>query len=113
MDSRLHGNDGAYKICGMKKQFFVYILASKPYGTLYTGMTSNLPQRIAKHRDGLYDGFTKKYGIKKLVWYEAHDSAEAAIIREKQIKKWDRSWKIALIEKGNPAWRDMFEEICG
>ena len=97
----------------MKKLFFVYILASERNGTLYAGVTSNLPQRIAQHRDGLHDGFTKKHGIKTLVWYEAHETAESAIQREKQIKKWNRGWKIEMIEKDNPQWCDLFTEICG
>ena len=76
-------------------------------------MTSDLCKRMSQHRQGLVEGFTKKYGVKHLVWYEAHASMEGAIMREKQIKKWNRNWKIELIVKGNPGWFDLFEEICG
>jgi putative endonuclease len=89
----------------MDKLFAVYILASRPYGTLYVGVTSNLPKRVWEHREGLADGFTKEYGIKQLVWYEVHGEAIPAITREKQIKKWNRQWKINLITAMNP-------EIC-
>jgi putative endonuclease len=93
------------------KQFCVYILTNRPRGTLYTGVTSNLPQRVAQHREKLVAGFTGKYGLERLAWYELHENAESAIVREKQIKKWDRLWKIRLIEKMNPDWRDLYEEI--
>ena len=89
----------------------VYILASKPHDTLYVGVTSNLVQRIWQHKNDLVEGFTKRYGVHRLVWYEIHDSMENAIQREKAIKKWNRSWKIELIEKGNPTWRDSYHEI--
>ncbi len=95
----------------MGKQFYVYILASQRNGTLYTGMTSNLIQRIWQHNEELVDGFTMKYRVKKLVYFEAHDSAESAISREKQIKKWLRAWKLELIEKSNPEWKDLYEVI--
>jgi putative endonuclease len=93
------------------KQFFVYILASQPNGTLYTGVTSNLVKRVWQHREGLVESFTKKYGVKKLVFFEIHETAESAITREKQIKKWERAWKIELIEKENPRWRDLYDLI--
>ena len=95
----------------MQKQFYVYILASRRNGTLYTGMTSNLVKRAWQHRNGEMDGFTKKYGVKRLVYYETHQNAESAIMREKQIKKWNRQWKLRLIEKDNPQWNDLYELI--
>ncbi len=94
------------------KQPCVYILANRPNGTLYTGVTSDLCKRISQHRLEQVDGFTKAHGIKKLVWYEPHETMEQAILREKRIKKWRRSWKIELIVKGNPNWRDLFERLC-
>lgn len=89
----------------------VYILASQRNGTLYVGVTSNLPQRIHQHREHLADGFTHQYGVTHLVWYEPADTMEAAIAREKQIKKWKRQWKIELIEATNPTWRDLWPEV--
>ncbi len=91
--------------------FHVYILASKRYGTLYTGMTSNIGQRVFQHKGGLTGGFTKKYAVKMLVYYESHETAESAIKREKQIKEWKRQWKIELIEKSNPDWHDLFDDL--
>ena len=96
----------------MQKLFAVYILASQRNGTLYIGVTSNLPKRVWEHREGVVDGFSKDYGVKNLVWYEIHGSAEAAITREKQLKKWNRIWKLRLIEEFNPQWRDLFADIC-
>ncbi len=95
----------------MAKQFSVYILASKKNGTLYTGVTSNLPQRVWQHNNEQTEGFTKKYGVKQLVYFEIHDSVEEAITREKQIKKWNRAWKLKLIEKDNPHWDDLYDLI--
>ncbi len=95
----------------MKENFYVYILSSQRRGTLYIGVTSNLLKRVYEHKNGMVDGFTKKYGVKMLVYYEAHGSAESAITREKQIKKWRRAWKLELIEKKNPGWRDLYAEI--
>ena len=95
----------------MEKQFYVYILSNKKNGTLYVGVTSNLPQRINQHKTDQFDGFCKKYNVKKLVYFEQHDSAESSITREKQIKKWNRGWKINLIEKGNPLWEDLYDFI--
>ncbi|MGD9728755.1 MAG: GIY-YIG nuclease family protein [Nitrospiraceae bacterium] len=95
----------------MGKTFFVYLLASKRNGTLYVGVTSNLPGRVWQHRNKVVNGFTTKYRIGSLVYFEAHESAESAIRREKQIKKWKRAWKIQLIELNNPAWRDLYDEI--
>lgn len=93
------------------KQFYVYILCSKRNGTLYTGVTSDLIKRAYQHRNNLADGFTQKYGIHHLVWYEVHQTAESAIPREKQIKKWNRLWKLRLIEKNNPDWKDLYNEL--
>jgi putative endonuclease len=91
----------------------VYILASKTQGVLYTGVTSNLPQRIWQHKHKLVDGFSRKYNVDRLVWFELHTEMLAAITREKQIKKWNRAWKIELIESTNPDWADRFTEILG
>jgi putative endonuclease len=93
------------------KQFHVYILSNRIGGTLYTGVTSRLVQRIHEHREGLIDGFSKRYGLHRLVYYEEHATAESAIRREKQIKEWKRAWKIALIERGNPHWIDLYPVI--
>ena len=89
------------------KQPAVYILASKPYGTLYIGVTSNLAQRIEAHRNGSVDGFTKQYAVHTLVYFEVHDEMYEAIQREKRLKKWNRAWKIRLIEEMNPEWKDL------
>lgn len=97
----------------MEKIPTVYILASKRFGTLYIGVTSNLCGRIWDHKQGGMEGFTRKYNVKELVWFESHENMEAAITREKQLKEWRRSWKIVLIEKTNPTWRDLFDETCG
>ena len=91
--------------------FWVYILASGRGGTLYVDVTNNLIRRIFEHREGLVPGFTKRYGVKMLVYYERHDAAEGAIQREKNIKHWPREWKIDLILSINPDWDDLFEEI--
>lgn len=93
----------------MSKEGYVYILASKRNGTLYIGVTGNLARRVGEHKDHVVDGFTKKYGVERLVWYEACGSIEQAIIREKQLKKWNRDWKLTLIEKDNPEWNDLSE----
>lgn len=92
--------------------FYVYILCNRRNGTLYTGMTSDLIKRVYEHRNNLVNGFTKKYDIHRLVWYETQESPEGAIIREKRIKKWKRAWKLKLIEKHNPQWNDLYESIC-
>jgi putative endonuclease len=89
----------------------VYMLASKRNGTLYTGVTSNLAARIHQHRNGLIRGFTRDYGVKLLVWFEPHATMHSAITREKRIKKWNRAWKLQLIEAANPEWRDLAEEL--
>ena len=89
----------------------VYILASQRNGTLYTGVTSDLPGRIGEHRQGFGSKFTAKYKVHQLVWFEMHATMDAAIAREKQIKAWRRAWKLALVEKTNPNWRDLFETL--
>jgi putative endonuclease len=93
------------------KSYFVYILASKRNGTLYTGVTNNISRRVYEHKNNPTPDFTQKYNVHTLVYYEKHDSPETAIIREKQIKKWNRQWKINLIEKDNPNWLDLLENI--
>lgn len=95
------------------KQYFVYILASKKNGTLYIGVTNDLIRRVYEHKNGLIDGFTKKYNVKNLVYYEIHQEINEAIKREKALKKWLRKWKIELIEKMNPHWKDLYDEITG
>ena len=94
------------------KQPCVYILASKRNGTLYIGVTSNLIQRVWQHKNDLVEGFTKRYVVHTLVWYEGHETMESAIVREKAIKEWRRAWKLDLIEKRNPAWKDLYEELA-
>ena len=89
----------------------VYILASQRNGTLYTGVTSDLPGRIGEHRQGFGSKFTAKHKVHQLVWFEMHATMDAAIAREKQIKAWRRAWKLALVEKTNPNWRDLFETL--
>ncbi|MEM6856887.1 MAG: GIY-YIG nuclease family protein [Pseudomonadota bacterium] len=89
----------------------VYLLVSQRNGTLYCGVTSDLVARIAQHRDGAFSGFTQQHGVKRLLWFEHHDSMEAAIQREKRIKKWRRAWKLELIEASNPQWRDLAEQL--
>ena len=95
----------------MAKQFFVYITASKRNGTLYVGVTSDLPGRAWQHKNKVVDGFTAKYEVDLLVYFEPHEQGETAILRERQIKKWRRAWKIRLIEESNPQWRDLYDEI--
>ncbi len=93
------------------KQPCVYLLCNQRNGTLYVGVTSNLVQRIWQHKEGLADGFSKKYGLKTLVWYEQHATMESAITREKAIKEWKRAWKLTLIENMNPDGRDLYPDI--
>ena len=92
--------------------FFVYILASQPHGTLYIGSTPDLIRRIWEHKTKAVPGFSAKYGVDRLVWFEAHESIAAAAKREKQIKKWKRAWKISLIEKDNPNWVDLWPGLA-
>ena len=89
----------------------IYSGASCWNGTLYTGMTDNLVGRVWQHQARLVPGFTKTYGVKTLVWFEVHETREAAILRERQLKKWNRAWKLELIERGNPTWRDLANEL--
>ena len=93
------------------KEPCVYILASKPFGTLYTGVTSDLVQRVWQHKNDLIDGFTAQYKVHTLVWYEQHDTMETAIAREKAMKKWRRAWKLQLIGEANPQWRDLYPDL--
>jgi putative endonuclease len=93
------------------QQYYVYILASKKNGTIYVGVTGDLIKRIYEHKQNLIDGFTQKYGVHDLVYYEVHNEIEEAITREKQIKKWNRNWKLRLIEERNPDWKDLYNEI--
>jgi putative endonuclease len=94
------------------KTFFVYIMASKKNGTLYIGMTNNLIRRVYEHKNNMNEGFTKKYSVHRLVYYEPITDVNAAIKREKQMKKWKRQWKIELIEKENSNWDDLYEQLC-
>ena len=91
----------------------VYILTNRPHGVLYIGVTSNLIKRVWEHRLKRVDGFSKKYNTHRLVWYELHTEISVAITREQQLKKWNRQWKIELIEKTNPEWEDLYDEIRG
>ena len=95
----------------MVKQPCVYLMASRRNGTLYIGVTSDLVKRVWEHKNSVIDGFTKRYRVHKLVWYEVHDTMESAILREKALKEWKRYWKLELIEKGNPAWRDLYGDL--
>ena len=93
------------------KQYYIYILASRKNGTLYVGVTSDLLKRVYAHKQNLIDGFTKKYNVHTLVYYEVYNDIRKAILREKQIKKWNRRWKLRLIEEMNSEWRDLYDEI--
>jgi len=95
----------------MGRTFYVYILASQRNGTLYVGVTSNLARRVYEHREGVIKGFTHRYGVKSLVWYETFPTAHEAITAEKRIKRWRRAWKLQLIEKLNPQWLDLYESF--
>ncbi len=97
----------------MGKCGYVYIMASKRNGTLYIGVTSDLIRRVWQHKHGTFDGFTKRYGCKVLVWYSTCDRIEDAIRREKQMKEWQRAWKLRVIEESNPGWDDLFEPLFG
>ena len=91
--------------------FYVYLLASKPYGTLYIGTTSDLARRVWEHKNRLVPGFTKRYQVERLVWFETHESAASALRREKQLKEWNRDWKINLLERDNPHWLDLYSSL--
>jgi putative endonuclease len=92
--------------------FYVYMLASKRNGTVYLGMTDDLVKRVWQHRNSVVRGFTQRHGVKTLVWYEQHESRESAFVRERQMKKWNRAWKLEVIEKMNPGWRDLWNEVA-
>jgi putative endonuclease len=113
----IHGLDPRLKLAGMTRgkermlrTFFVYILASKRNGTLYVGLTNDLVRRVYEHKEKVYQGFTKSYHVHMLVYYEVFEDIDAAIIREKQLKKWNRQWKLRLIEEHNPKWEDLYNE---
>jgi len=93
--------------------YYVYIMASKRNGTLYIGVTNNLLKRVYEHKNDLVDGFTKKYGVHRLVYYEQTEDVNSAIQREKQLKTWQRQWKIDLIMQKNPDWKDLYDELIG
>jgi putative endonuclease len=95
----------------MTKQPCVYILASKKNGTLYIGVTSDLIKRVWQHKNNMAEGFTKRYGVHLLVWFEPHENMETAIAQEKAMKEWKRQWKLTLIEATNPDWRDLYEDL--
>ena len=95
----------------MEKQPAVYVLASKRNGTLYIGVTSDLTKRVWEHKNDLVEGFTKRYSVHRLIWYELHNSMESAIKREKSMKEWKRAWKLELIESANPDWEDLYHRI--
>lgn len=97
----------------MQNPSYVYIMASAPYGVLYVGVTTDLVKRARQHREKLIDGFTKQYGTHLLVWYEVHYELMEAVKREKQLKKWNRAWKLDFVSQHNPTWRDLFSEISG
>ena len=97
----------------MPRPGYTYILASKKRGTLYIGVTSELVGRVWKHKEGNSDGFARRYGVRRLVYYEYFDDIYDAIVREKQLKKWNREWKIRLIEKHNPNWYDLYNQLAG
>jgi len=94
-------------------EYYVYILASKQNGTLYVGITNDIIKRVFQHKNDEVEGFTAKYKIHRLVWYESCLAVREAIAKEKQLKKWNRKWKLALIEKSNPQWRDLYNEVTG
>lgn len=95
----------------MEKHYWVYILTDKAYGTLYLGVTNNLSRRMWEHKEGIISGFTKKYKLKKLIYYEQYSDVKEAIAREKALKKWNRDWKIQKIEQVNPTWDDLYSHI--
>ena len=97
----------------MEKPSYVYMLASAPFGTLYIGVTTDLVRRVWQHREDAVDSFSEKYGTHMLVWFETHTDVLAAITREKHLKKWKRSWKLALIAETNPGWRDLYLDFTG
>jgi putative endonuclease len=108
-EAGIHGLDFSPGVkCG-----YLYIMASSANGTLYTGVTSNIARRVFEHREDMLDGFTKKYNVHRLVYFERYESVVKAIEREKRVKKWKRAWKIRLIEAHNPHWRDLYGDLVG
>jgi putative endonuclease len=97
----------------VEKQPCVYMLASRQNGTLYVGVTSDLIKRVWQHKNDIVEGFTRQHGVHVLVWYEIHETMESAIVREKTIKEWKRKWKLNLIERSNPEWRDLYYDLAG
>ena len=95
----------------MDRQYYVYILANRPYGTLYVGVTNDLVRRVWEHRNDVVEGFTREHGVHSLVWYEVHGDVIEAISREKLIKKWHCDWKVSLIQETNPQWDDLYDKI--
>jgi len=95
----------------MERQPCVYMLTNQRNGTLYVGVTSNLPKRVWQHKNKIVKGFTEKYGLDKLIWFEMHETMESAILREKAVKFWKRKWKLEAIESSNPDWRDLYDDI--
>ena len=95
----------------MQNQYYVYILASKKNGTLYIGVTNALKRRVGEHKANLFEGFTKKYSVHDLVYFESYNDIKDALIREKRLKKWNREWKIKLIKELNPEWRDLYDDL--
>ena len=95
----------------MEQPHFVYILTNRPYGTLYVGVTHDLPRRIWEHRHDLVPGFTREHSLHRLVWYEVHEDKDEAVWREKLIKKWHRDWKVNLIQRMNPEWKDLYDGV--
>tara|TARA_B100000508_G_scaffold107826_1_gene85923 strand:+ start:187 stop:504 length:318 start_codon:yes stop_codon:yes gene_type:complete len=93
------------------KSYWIYMLASQKNGTLYIGVTSDLIRRVYEHRNHLLEGFTKEYDVSRLVYYEEYDDIGLALTREKQLKKWNRAWKLKLIESNNPSWKDLYEDL--
>ena len=108
MSSRPPSRDPGYMT---PKQYYVYILANKRNGTLYTGVTSNLAKRVWEHKNDIVAGFTKRYQVHNLVYYDQTEDVVSAMVREKQLKRWKRSWKLALIEEKNPDWKDLYKNI--
>ncbi len=93
------------------KQYYVYLMASRKNGTLYVGVTNDLVRRTYEHRENIIEGFTKKYGVHMLVYYEVHRDVSEALLREKRIKKWERKWKLQLINEVNPKWKDLYDDL--
>ena len=108
-EQALRRNDGVGD--RMMRKSCVYMLASRRNGTLYIGATSNLAERVWQHKRGLVEGFTKRYGVHMLVWYEVHETMGSAVARERALKEWNRAWKLRLIEESNPKWEDLYDSL--